>query len=90
MPNGKGENVAEQNVNGATWKVERYFSSFEEADQLRRSLKGKDKTGIMEFKVKRCGESGTMFVVKSRESEALKAELLEIEEKMLTKKNKKK
>ena len=79
-----------QDVNGSIWKTERYFSSFEEADQLRKSLKGKDKTGIMEFKVKRCGEAGKMFVVKSRESAALKAELLEIEEKMLTKKNKKK
>ncbi len=37
------------------WKNERYFSSFEEADQLRKSLKAYDKPGTLQVKVKRCG-----------------------------------
>jgi NMD protein affecting ribosome stability and mRNA decay len=44
---------------------------------------------MMQFKVKRCGVGGTMFVVKSRVDQEAKAELEAIEEKMLTKKNKK-
>ena len=78
------------NTNGTCWTNERYFSSFEEADTLRKALKLKDKSGIMEFKVKRCGEGGNSFVVKSRMNEKAKQELEEIENKMLSSKNKNK
>lgn len=77
-------------VQGEPWKNERFFSNFEEADALRKSLKAHDKTGTLQFKVKRCGVSGTQYVVKSRVDPSLKAALEEIEEKMLRKKAEKK
>lgn len=77
-------------TNGDQWKTERYFSTYEEADALRKHLKGSDRTCTIQLKVKRCGENGNMFVVKSRLDKNALAELQEIEEKMLTKKNKNK
>jgi len=77
-------------VQGEPWKNERYFSTFEEADALRKSLKSSDKTGTLQFKVKRCGVASVMYVVKSRVDPSLKAALEEIEEKMLRKKSEKK
>jgi hypothetical protein len=71
------------------WKNERYFSTFEEADELRKSLKAHDRTSTLQVKVKRCGTAGGLFVVKSRTDPTLKAALEEIEEKLLTSKNKK-
>ena len=71
------------------WKNERFFSSFEEADLLRKSLKAHDRTSALQVKIKRCGEGGNLFVVKSRTDPTLKAALEEIEEKLLTSKNKK-
>jgi len=75
---------------GEPWKTERYFSTFEEADALRKSLRASDKTGTTQFKVKRCGVAKTQYVVKSRVDPLLKAALEEIEEKMLRKKSEKK
>lgn len=75
--------------NGNAWTNVRFFSSFEEADALRKSLKYQDKAGTMQYKIKRCGESGKMFVVKSRVDENALAELQQIEENLLTSKNKK-
>ena len=75
--------------NGDSWTNVRYFASFEEADQMRRSLKAQDRAGLMNFKIKRCGEGGSLFVVKSRVDEVAKAELEAIEEKLLSKKSKK-
>jgi hypothetical protein len=77
-------------VQGEPWKNERYFASFEEADQLRKSLKAYDKTGTLQVKVKRCGVGRETYVVKSRVDPSLKAALDEIEEKMLRKKSEKK
>lgn len=77
-------------VQGEPWKTERYFSTFEEADALRKSLRASDKTGTTQFKVKRCGVAKTQYVVKSRVDPSLKAALEEIEEKMLRKKSEKK
>ena len=74
-------------VQGEPWKTERYFSTFEEADALRKSLRA---TGTTQFKVKRCGVAKTQYVVKSRVDPSLKAALEEIEEKMLRKKSEKK
>lgn len=71
------------------WKNERYFSTFEEADKLRNELKAHDRTSTLQVKVKRCGVGGTIYVVKSRTDPTLKAALQEIEEKLLTSKNKK-
>lgn len=75
--------------NGESWKNERYFSSYEEADKLKKSLKAQDKTGTYQFKIKRCGVGKTIFVVKSRFDPSLKAALEEIENKMMRKKSKK-
>lgn len=75
--------------NGDSWTNVRYFSSFEEADAMRKSLKSQDRAGMMQYKIKRCGEGGTLFVVKSRVDQEAKAQLEQLEEKMLAKKSKK-
>lgn len=75
---------------GEPWKSERFFSTFEEADTLRESLKSYDKTGTLQVKVKRCGVGKTLYAVKSRIDPNLKAALEEIEEKMLKRKSDKK
>lgn len=72
---------------GEVWKNERYFSTFEEADQLRKSLHQQDAT--LQVKVKRCGEAGSLYVVKSRVNPELKAAVQEVEEKILVAKEKK-
>ena len=71
------------------WKNERYFSTFEEADTLRKSLLSGTQGATLQVKVKRCGGVESMFVVKSRTDPSLKAALEEIEEKMLRSKSKK-
>jgi len=38
------------------WKNERYFSSFEEADALRKSLLSGSNGATLQVKVKRCGQ----------------------------------
>lgn len=77
------------NVLGKPWKNEGYFDTFEDANYLRQQLKGSDRTNVMQFKVKRCGENGSKYVVKSRVDENALAELQQIEENLLTPKNKK-
>lgn len=52
--------------NGRAWTNVRYLSSYFEADMLRKSLQARNE-GLLEVKVKRCGESGGMYVVKSRD-----------------------
>lgn len=79
----------EEVQNGGSWKIDRYFSSFEEADELRKTIKNKDRANMWEVKVKRCGTNGTMFVVKSRLNEAAQAELQEIEQRLVSKKKSK-
>lgn len=59
----EGGNMSE--THGRTWKNERYLASYFEADMLRRSLLLRNE-GFLEVKVKRCGEGGNMYVVKSR------------------------
>ncbi len=76
-------------VESHPWKNERYFSTFQEADNFRKDLKSHDRSGTLQVKVKRSGVSGINFVVKSRTDPSLKAALEEIEEKLLTNKNKK-
>jgi len=70
-----------------SWKNERYFSTFEEADTLRKSLLHRD--GTLQVKVKRCGFEGTQYVVKSRVNPELKATIEQVEEQMLIAKEKK-
>lgn len=61
--------MSEVNVSvGNPWTNVRYFSTFEEANEMRTSLKSRDTSGTLQVKVKRCGVSGTMYVVKSRQS----------------------
>jgi hypothetical protein len=71
------------------WKNENYFSSFEEADQCRKTLLAHDRTSTLQIKVKRCGINGQHYVVKTRVDPNLKAALEEIEEKMLRSRSKK-
>lgn len=52
--------------NQGIWKNERFFSSYEEANSLRNSLRLRDVSGTLQVKVKRCGTAGTLYVVKSR------------------------
>lgn len=74
---------------GLPWKNESYLSSYEEASELKNSLKASDKSGTIQFKIKRCGSGKTQYVVKSRIDPNLIAALEEIEQKMLTSKSKK-
>jgi hypothetical protein len=71
------------------WKNERYFSTFEEADALRKSLLSGANGATLQVKVKRCGSLGSMYVVKSRTNPELKAALQEVEEKLIVSKEKK-
>lgn len=70
------------------WKNERYFSTFEEADTLRKSLLSGPNGATLQVKVKRCGLEGTTYVVKSRTNPELKAAIQEVEEKILVTKQK--
>ena len=85
----KMSNVKVEVSESHPWKNERFFSTFEEADELRKSLKAYDRTSALQVKIKRCGVGGKTYVVKSRTDPTLKAALQEIEEKLLTSKNKK-
>lgn len=70
------------------WKNERYFSTFEEADTLRKSLLSGPNGATLQVKVKRCGLEGKTYVVKSRTNPELKAAIQEVEEKILVTKQK--
>jgi len=78
----EGDNMSE------SWKNERFFSTYKEADTLRKALLGSDRSATLQVKVKRCGENGTTYVVKSRQDPKAIAELEEIEKKMTSKKTK--
>ena len=71
------------------WKNERYFSTFTEADALRKSLLSGSNGATLQVKIKRCGLEGKMYVVKSRTNPELKAAIEEVEEKILVTKQKK-
>ena len=71
------------------WKNERYFSTFEEADTLRKSLLSGPSGATLQVKVKRCGEGGSQYVVKSRTNPELKAAIQQVEEQILIAKDKK-
>lgn len=71
------------------WKNERYFSTFEEADTLRKSLLSGTQGATLQVKVKRCGQDGKTYVVKSRVNPELKAAVQEVEEKMVVAREKK-
>jgi len=47
------------------WKQVKIFETFEEADILRKKMLEGDKTSKLEIKVRRCGEEGKKFKVKS-------------------------
>jgi hypothetical protein len=71
------------------WKNERYFSTFEEADMLRKSLLSGVQGATLQVKIKRCGLNGAQYVVKSRTNPELKAAIQEMEEKIAVTKQKK-
>ena len=64
------------------WKNERYFSTFEEAEAMRKSLLSSPNGATLQVKVKRCGLEGKQYVVKSRQNPELKAALQEVEVKV--------
>lgn len=70
------------------WKNEKYFSTFEEADALRKSLLGGPNGALLQIKVKRCGLSGSQYVVKSRQSPELKAVAEQVEQQLAATKEK--
>ena len=72
------------------WTNVRFFSSFEEAAQLRGSLLEKDSSGTLQVKVKRCGLNGTLYVVKTRQSPELMAASNAVDEALAKDKTEKK
>jgi len=73
--------MSDTNVSvGNPWTNVRYFSTFEEANEMRTSLKSHDTSGLLQVKVKRCGVSGLMYVVKSRQSADLVRAQTEVDE----------
>ena len=77
-------------VAGDPWTNEGYFDTFEQADRARKQTKANDRSGLLALKIKRSGPEGRRFVLKSRVDAGLKAQLEEIEEKMLSRNSKKK
>lgn len=75
---------------GEPWTNEGYFDNFEEADRVRKQTKANDRSGLLALKIKRSGPEGKRFVLKSRVDAGLKAQLEEIEEKMVSRNSKKK
>ena len=65
---------------GSPWTSVRFFSTFDEAQTLRDSLKKSDLTGTLQIKVKRCGEGGTTYVVKTRQTAEMTAATVSVEE----------
>jgi|TARA_Y100000310_G_scaffold91329_1_gene88662 hypothetical protein len=47
------------------WKQIKIFETFEEADVLRQKMLEGDKTSKLEIKIRRCGDEGKNFKVKS-------------------------
>lgn len=76
-------------VQGSPWTSVRYFSTFEEANSLRNSLKTGDLSGTLQIKVKRCGISGSQYVVKTRQSLQMTAAAQSLDEAVETKPTKK-
>lgn len=83
----EGDNMS--NESGSPWNNERYLSTYEEALSLKNALQAKDRAGMMQLKIKRCGVGGTMYVVKSRQDPKALEELKKIEEKLSSKKKSK-
>ena len=71
-----------------SWKNERYFSTFEEADAMRKSLAASPNGATLQVKVKRCGLEGKQYVVKSRQNPELQATVQEVEAKVAALKEK--
>jgi len=70
------------------WKNERYFSTFEEAEAMRKSLLSSPNGATLQVKVKRCGLEGKQYVVKSRQNPELQATVQEVEAKVAALKEK--
>ena len=47
------------------WKTLKVFNSYSEADDFRKSLLAEDSTGDLSVKVRRCGEGGSKFKIKT-------------------------
>jgi len=68
------------------WTNERFFSTYEEAVSLKKSLQLSEKGATMQFKIRRCGIGKSQYVVKSRVDPTL-AKAVEVVEKQLTNKS---
>ena len=80
------ENVV---VQGPPWTNERYLATYEEATNLRDSLKARDHSGTLQIKIKRCGVAGSTYVVKSRQSSEIVNTAAALDEQLATKPTKK-
>jgi hypothetical protein len=74
---------------GPSWTSVRYFSTFDEAEQMRKSLKTSDLTGTLQVKIKRCGVAGVIYVVKTRQTAEMTAATQSVEQDLNSKPQKK-
>jgi hypothetical protein len=67
-----------------SWKVERWFSTYQEAAQLKSTLQESTRGAILQFKISRYEpkDGKELFAVKSRTEPSLVAAEKEIEEKL--------
>ena len=57
----KGERMSETKK----WKTVKILSTYEDASGLKNKLLAEDKTSTLQIKIKRCGDGGSNFKVKS-------------------------
>lgn len=67
------------------WTNEKYFSTFEEALSLKKSLQLSEKGATMQFKIRRCGIGKSQYVVKSRTDPQLVKAVQQVEKQLTNK-----
>ena len=70
------------------WTNERYVKTYEEAASLKKSLQLSEKAATMQFKIKRCGEEKSQYIVKSRIDPTLVNAVKEVEQQVAATKDK--
>jgi hypothetical protein len=67
------------------WKVEKTFSTYEEAAELKNTLQQSSRGATLQLKIKRCEEASKkeIFVLKSRTDPSLLKAIEEVEQKLL-------
>ena len=64
--------MSEVKVQPKKWKNGKVFDSYSEADEFRKSLLTEDSANTLLVKVRRCGEEGAKFKIKTWTPPALK------------------